>query len=83
MINISDAKITHIACFDVYNSGDAPHFLSRLKGARSYFYKFSFVFHVKDHHTKDVNLKFQLNWSNCLDVVSNFVYCSCLYIFSM
>ena len=28
---------------------------------------------------KIVNLKFQLNWSNRLDVASNFVYCNCLY----
>ena len=44
----------------------------------SYFSKFSFIFHLKYHHTKDINLKFQSNWSNRLDVVSNFMYCSCL-----
>ena len=50
------------------------------KGARSYFLQFNFIFYSKDHHTKDVNLKFQLNWSNRLYVVSNnFVYCTCLY----
>ena len=41
----------------------------------------TFIFHLKDHHTKDINLKFQLNWSNGLDLVSNFVYCSCLYYY--
>ena len=46
-----------------------------VKGARFYFSKFCFVFHLKDHHhTEDVNLNFQLAWSNCLDVLSNFVY---------
>ena len=48
------------------------------KGARSYFSKCSFTFNLKDHHTKGVNFKFQLIWSNRLDLVSNFVYCSCL-----
>ena len=32
--------------------------------------KFSVRFHLRDHHNKDVNLKFYLNWSNHLDVVS-------------
>ena len=45
--------------------------------------KLSFIFNLKDHHIKDVNFKFQLNWSNRLDLVSNFVHCSCLYIYSM
>ena len=53
-----------------------PPTYSPLKGARSYFSKFSFVFHLKCHHTKDVNLKFQLNWSNRLDVVSYNYYVS-------
>ena len=42
---------------------------SILKVAWSYFLKISFVFHLKDHHTRDVNLKFQLNWSNRFDLV--------------
>ena len=41
-----------------------------LKGARFYFSKFSFLIYLKDHHTKDVNLKFQLNRSSRLDVGS-------------
>ena len=45
-----------------------------IKDAHSYFSKFSFMFHLKNHHSKDVNLKFQLKWSCCLDVRSNFVY---------
>ena len=32
------------------------------------FKKFVFLFHLKDHHTKDVNLKFWLYWSSHLDV---------------
>ena len=32
-----------------------------IKGCTVLFSKFSFVFHLKDHRTKDVNLKFQLN----------------------
>ena len=53
-----------------------------LKGAQSYFSKFSFLFHLKNHHSKDVNLEFQLKWSSRLDVHSSFVkfvYCSYLY----
>ena len=45
--------------------------------ARSCFSKFSFLFHLKDHYTKDVNFEFQLNRSNRLDVASDFVHCSC------
>ena len=40
-----------------------------VKGARSYFSKFNFIFHFKDHHTEELNLKFQLNWSNRFDLV--------------
>ena len=40
-------------------------------GAPSYFSKFSFLFHLKNHHSKIVNLKFQLKWSSHLDVGSN------------
>ena len=54
-----------------------------IKVAWSYFSKFCFIFHLKDHQTEDVNLKFQLNWSNCFDLVSNFVYCSFLYNYYM
>ena len=43
------------------------------------FFKFTFLFHVKNHHSKNVSLKFWLKWSN-LDVRSNFVYFSCLYV---
>ena len=55
-------------------------FASFIKGARSYFSKLSFLFHLKDQHTKDINLKFELNRSSHLDAGSNFVYCSCLYL---
>ena len=37
----------------------------------------SFLFHLKNHHSKDVNFKFHLKRSSRLDVRSNFVYCSC------
>ena len=53
--------------------------LESLKDARSYFTKFSFLFHFKNHYYKDVNFKFQLKRSRRLDVQSNFVYCSCLF----
>ena len=48
--------------------------ICEVKGSRSYFSKFSFRFHLKDRHSKDVNFKFHLKQS------SNFVYCSCLYL---
>ena len=51
-----------------------------VKGAGSCFSKFSFLFHLKDHYTKDVNFEFQLNRSNRLDVGSDFVHCSCLHL---
>ena len=51
-----------------------------IKGTRSYFSKFGFLFHLKNHHSKEVNLKFRLRRSICSDVRSNFVYCSCLYL---
>ena len=41
--------------------------------APSYFSKFSFLFHLKNHHSKGVNLKFQLKWSK------PFVYEAILY----
>ena len=56
------------------------YFTTTIKGARSYFSKFSFLFHLKNHHSKDVNFKFQSKQSSCLDVQSNFVSCSCLYL---
>ena len=69
-------------CFSI--KSDLSFHLKKLqfsiKDARSYFGKFGSVFHLKDHHTKDANLKFQLNRSNHLDIESNFVYCSCLYL---
>ena len=34
----------------------------------------------KNHHSRDVDLKFQLKGSSCLDVRNNFKYCSCLYL---
>ena len=50
-----------------------------VKGARSYFSKFISPFHMKNHYSKDVNFKL-LKRSNRLDLRSNFVYCSCLYL---
>ena len=44
------------------------------------FFKFSFLFQLKNHHWKDVNLKFQLKRSSQLDVQSNSAHCSCLYL---
>ena len=46
---------------------------------KSYFSKFSFLFHLKNHHSKDVNFKFQLKQLSGLGVRCNFVYC-CLYL---
>ena len=49
----------------------------QVKGARSVIFvkiHISFLFHLKDRHSKDVNFKFHLKQS------SNFVYCSCLYL---
>ena len=43
-----------------------------LKGERSYFLKFSFLFHLKNHHFKVINLKFELKWSSRLDIKNNF-----------
>ena len=48
--------------------------ICEVKGLQLYFSKFSFLFHLKDRHSKDVNFKFHLKQS------SNFVYCSCLYL---
>ena len=45
-----------------------------------FFSKFSFLFHLKNHPSKDVNFKFQLKQSRGLDVGSDFVYYSCLYL---
>ena len=39
-----------------------------IKGARFYFSKFSFLFHLKNHHSKDVNLNFWLKPSSHLDM---------------
>ena len=44
------------------------------KDAWSYFSKFSFLFHLKNHQSKGVNIKFQLKRSSRLDVPSNLVY---------
>ena len=41
------------------------------------FSNFSFLFHLKNHYSKDVNFKFHLKRSSCLDVRSNSVCCSC------
>ena len=42
------------------------------KGARSYFSKFSFLLHLKNHHIKDININFWLNQSSHLDVTEQF-----------
>ena len=59
------------AIFFYYNIWNS---FASVQDAWSYFSKFSFLFHLKNHHYKDVNLKFQLEWSDCLAV-----YYSCLY----
>ena len=41
---------------------------------------FQNLVHLKNHRSKKVNFKFQLNRSSRLDARSNFVYCSCLYL---
>ena len=51
-----------------------------LEAARSYFSKFSSLFHLKNHHSKDVNFKFQLKRSSHLDVRINCVYIVVAYI---
>ena len=48
-------------------------FKDLFKDEWSYFSKFRFLFHLKDH-SKDVDLKFCLKWSSSLDVRSNSVY---------
>ena len=45
-------------------------------GTWSYFFNFSFLFYLKNHHFKYVNLKFWLKRSSHLDVRNNFVYWS-------
>ena len=52
--------------------------LFHLKGAWSYFPKFSLLFHLKINHSKDANLKFWLNWSSCSDTV---LYIAVAFIF--
>ena len=47
------------------------------KDARSYFLG---IYFLKNHHLKDVNLKFQLKRTSRLDVRSYFVYCSYFYL---
>ena len=52
------------------------------KGAQSYFSRFSFLFHLKNHLSKDVNFKFQLKQSSRLDVQTIlYIYCSCPYLY--
>ena len=54
-----------------------------LKGIRSYFSKFGFLFHLKNHHSNVINSKFEkleLKQSSRLDAPSNFVICSCIYL---
>ena len=48
-----------------------------LKGAQ-YVSKFCFLCHLKNHHSKDVNSKFEFKWSSRMDVRSSFLICSCL-----
>ena len=50
------------------------------KGAWSYFSKFSFLFHVKNHLSKDVNLEFQLKQSSRLDVGSSCIAVACILL---
>ena len=51
-----------------------------VNGERSNFSKFSFLCHLKNHNSNDVNLKWQLKWKSRLDVQSSFMHCSCLYL---
>ena len=44
------------------------------KGSRSYSSKLSSPKNLKNHHSKDVNLKLQWKRSSRLDLRSNFVY---------
>ena len=56
-----------------WNTGIGPgyhYYLTDVKGARSYSSKLSFLSHLKNHHSKDVNSKFELKRSKCLDVRS-------------
>ena len=48
-----------------------------------YFSKFSFLFYLKNHHSKVINSKFQLKRPSLLDVQSTFVICSCPYFTTM
>ena len=45
--------------------------LNLIKDAQSYFSKLSFLLHLKNHYSKDVNSKIQLKRSSRLDVRSN------------
>ena len=65
-----------------YNEVLTQHFFFSLllKGARSYFSKSNFLFHLKNHHSKVINSKFELKWVSRLDGRINFVICICLYL---
>ena len=44
------------------------------KGARPYFSKFSFLFHLKNHHSKDVKVNLWLKRSSHLDIYDAILY---------
>ena len=50
----------------------------KLKAARSYFSKFSFLFHLKNHHSGDVKFEISVETIKPFGRTNNFVYCSCL-----
>ena len=51
------------------------------KGVQCFFTKVSFPFHLKNHHAlQSCKFTFGLKRSSCLDVRSNSVICSCLYL---
>ena len=52
----------------------------QFKGARSHLSNFSvFFFHLKNHHSKDVNLKFLLKRSGRLDIYEGDSYIAVAY----
>ena len=62
-----------LQCFFCFCSGYLTDVV--LKGARSYFLKFSFVFQLKNYYSEDVNSKFLLKRSTRLDVRSEAILC--------
>ena len=56
---MTDAQLTSLRCFlKEILLASISDTIGIIKGARSYFSKLSFLFHLKNHNSKDVNLKF-------------------------